>query len=283
MMNRFFVLIIAMGLLAACNGGTATSTTQLPDPGDHALDYLLSNGEKRLREVEGQAMTMTTRDEITAKANALVNDALDEYSLTMETAYAATRRDTALAGDTNGAKGSALSAKLFEDTAQDHEGRLGRLQKSMQAYAGRVQRGEVQFDRTILEQMNAQQRGDLRDWLAPEAAVKLQQRHPDLFPKETVSQRLRRARDRAAGLVGNACQALPRSAEQVLVSRAEAKVVFDCVGDCSAKNYASCAACVARGVQETVKAINDFQDCWKKTGWWLPRIGCTFALVFVLA
>lgn len=274
------LMLVLGGLLSAC--GADNPADQLPADNHQPVAALLQRGEVRLREIEGYSRAMLTTTLVTQDTNDQWMGVMDDYQDAMQGSYVATHRDAKLAGQSQGKEGDARSVKQFEDTSHDHEQRLQVVQQRASVLAERIRRGEAQLDRAVLARMGEDERLAFHQWLAPTGAAQMQRLHPDLFPQVTLGQRLQHGSHSVMAAMHASCRGL-RSPADLLISRAEARIVFSCVGPCVARDWGKCAACVGTSVPEAIRAIDSFKACWKRNTWFFPRLGCIFNLVAVLA
>lgn len=274
------LFVVMAGFLAAC--GSDNPADQLPPDNNQPVAALLQRGETQLREIEGHTTAMLTNSIVTLDTNDQLMGAMDDYQDAMQGSYVAMNRDVNLAGQSQGQQGDARSAKLFEDTAHDHEQRLQVVQQNANVLAERIRSGEAQLDRKLLARMGEDERQAFRDWMAPKGAAQVERLHPDLFPPMTLSQRINRETQSLMTAFQTSCRSLHSPAD-LLVSRAEARIIFSCIGPCVARDWGKCSACVGGSIPDAVKAIDNFKACWKRSTWFFPRLGCIFTLIGVLA
>lgn len=261
--------------LSLCLGviGYSTLSAQAAEKGGvigvEDFKVRLAANEKKLVGIEALLGRVESSKLITERDSDDFGKSMHEYAEAMKVALDSAGSDAQL-------------LRNFEQTAKGHEHRLKQLEARTQKIDTQLKAGTIRLDKPLLQKMSPQDRGEFKQYLAPEGVKEMEKLHPDLFKgglpppgamKPGASAVPADGGYAAQGWYGTLLEA----AGNLLVSPAQAEIAAQ-----TATFLAQQAAAVTQAWATYNACWNNAGTCWKPWTWW-AKAKCTAALIARLA
>ncbi|MBI2174675.1 MAG: hypothetical protein HYU33_05725 [Candidatus Omnitrophica bacterium] len=169
-------ILLAGGPVFAQERGTAGGIVSPAQVGTR-----LQDNDRQLASIEQLFTRIEAAKLITDNYADELSVPLAAYAKAMMESFDTAIKQAELAAKSQGKEGSTALLKPFEDLAVKHENRMKQLDMRAQKIVLQIKEGAVQIDKSLLQQLTPQERGEFLQTLHPRGVKEMEQRHPELF------------------------------------------------------------------------------------------------------
>lgn len=189
---------------------------------------------------------------------------LAAYAKAMMESFDTAIKQAELAARSQGKEGSTALLKPFEDLAVKHENRMKQLDGRAQKIVLQIKEGAVQFDKSLLQQLTPQERGEFLQTLHPRGVKEMEQRHPELFKGPPTRPKSSSTAEPAEG--GKVARGWPmlEKISDFFISPAQAAIAAGVAAACTgpAVVFDLCGQATLIASNQTSQAQTTFTACW---------------------